>query len=268
MSKTQYTLAENLILKTPVPARGIICSNPRRAERIATSHLAHDKLLKEYHSAWQLDIYLGEYEGVEFFVAGVAVGAAGAAFAIQQLASAGAKYIIRYGSNDDPKLTKERMQEVILVDQADNLYGLMQGSGAPQERWGETLFASSVLIEALQKKSQELNLATRLAICHHIEDYAAYAFPEKSGKFSKHVLDHLAKLESKNTDRIHSRDMESAALFYRAELDGFHAATVLQNIPKFAGSHQTYDGEQGEIAKKMEIVFCDLIFGALQSFKI
>ena len=130
---TNYLLEQNLIVKKSMPIAGIVCSNPRRAERIVSSHLTDANLLKEYHSAWQLDIYIGHYQGKMMFVAAIPVGAAGAAFAIQQFAVAGARYIVRCGSNDDPRLTDKRMDEVIIVDRADNLYGLMQGSGAPPE---------------------------------------------------------------------------------------------------------------------------------------
>lgn len=266
MLKTHYTIDQNLIIKKPVPAVGIICSNPRRVERIVKSHLSHAVHLKEYNTAWQLDIYVGSYQGKHFFVAAVPVGAAGAAYAIQQLATAGARYIIRYGSNDDPHLTPERMDEVILVDQADNLYGLMQGSGAPKETWGEVLNASDILVTALQNKASAMQLATCLAICHHVEDYSAYAFPEHAGEYGNNVMANLRQLEAGSPSKLHCRDMESAALFFRANLDNFHAATVLQNVPKFAGQHQTYDGEQGAIAKRKEEKFCDFIFETLADF--
>ncbi len=263
MQRTKYKLEQNLIIKKPVPIAGIICSNPKRAERIVSSHLSNAVLLDEYQSAWPLDIYIGSYRNKNFFVASVPVGAAGAAFAIQQLYTAGAKYIIRYGSNDDPNLTKERMNEIIIVDQADNLYGLMQSSGAPQNQWGKKFFASELLISTLQQQATLQNFNIKLAICHHVEDYAACSFPHYAGEYKNNIIDLFQRLESSDHTRLHSRDMETAALFYRAELDGFHAATVLQNIPKFAGFHQTYDGEQGDIAKRLEQSFCDMVFNAL-----
>lgn len=264
---TNYTLEQNLIIKKAIPSVGIICSNPRRAERIALSNLKNVVLLNEYNSAWPLDVYVGNYRGKSIFVAGVAVGAAGAAFAIQQLAVAGAKYIIRYGSNDDPNLTMERMNEVVIVEQADNLYGLMQSSGAPVEEWGGKCHASSVLINDLCQHAQTLNLKPRLAICHHIEDYAAYAFPAFAGDgYSQNIQNHLQALESQDSNYLHTRDMETAALFFRAKLDGFHAATVLQNVPKFAGKHQTYDGQQGNIARELESVFSELILSTLTKY--
>jgi len=263
---TNYLLEQNLIVKKSMPIAGIVCSNPRRAERIVSSHLTDANLLKEYHSAWQLDIYIGHYQGKMMFVAAIPVGAAGAAFAIQQFAVAGARYIVRYGSNDDPRLTDKRMDEVIIVDRADNLYGLMQGSGAPPETWGKILHASPILINSLSQKAQELQIEIQLAVCHHIEDYGAYAFPAFAGKYGENIMKCISELEASDSSRLHSRDMETAALFYRALLDNFHAATVLQNVPKFSGFHQTYDNKQGEIAKKIEKKFSDLIFSALATY--
>lgn len=72
-------------------------------------------------------------------------------------------------------------------------------------------------------------------------------------------------LEQNDSQRLHCRDMETAAIFYRAYLDNFHAATVLQNVPKFPGKHQTYDGDNGEIAKKIEADFSSMIFNTLAS---
>ena len=56
------------------------------------------------------------------------------------------------------------MDKFILVDSADNLYGLMQGSGAPASEWGKTL-------------------------------YAAYAFPAAAGKYSKNIIKKFNSLE-------------------------------------------------------------------------
>ncbi len=266
MMPTKYTLEQNLIIKNPLPKVGIICSNPRRVERIVKSHLSNVVFLKEYTTAWQLDVYIGSYQNKNMFIAVVPVGASGAGFVIQQLVVAGAQHIIRYGSNDAPDLTAERMDEVIIVDCADNLFGLMQSSGAPSEVWGKPIYASKILQTALQKKAEQLGLVTRSAICHHVEDYNAYAFPENAGEYSKNIINHIAELESNNIDYLHCRDMESAVLFYRSHLDGFHGATVLQNVPKFSGKHQTYDGKLGEMAIQLEAKFCDLVFGALVPF--
>lgn len=263
-SHTTYNLKQNLVIKKQIPKAGVICSNPRRAERIATSCLSNVQLLKENNSAWPIDVYVGKYKNHDIFVAAVAVGAAGAAFAIQQLVAANARYIIRYGSNDDPNITKERLNEVIIVDKADNLYGLMQGSGAPEETWGKTLYASNELISAIQNEARKLSLDVKLAICHHVEDYAANAYPESASEYGKNVIAHFNKLELQESARMHSRDMETAALLYRAQLDNFHAATVLQNVLKLPHkNHRPYDGKLGEMAIEIEKKFCALIFSAL-----
>ena len=109
-----------------LPKAGIVCSNPRRAERIVNTHLESVTLIDDHDSAWPLDIWIGNHQGKSIFVS-----AAGSAFAFAQFAAAGATHILRYGSNDDPTLTESDVDKFILVDSADNLYGLMQGSRAP-----------------------------------------------------------------------------------------------------------------------------------------
>lgn len=262
MTKTEYTLKENVIIKHQMPRVGIICSNPRRAERIAHNCLENATLLTYYQSAWAIDIYIGTYKNKHVFVAGVAVGASGASFSVQQLAAAGAKVIIRYGSNDNPGILKDDMHNIILVDSADNLYGLMQGNGAPKSDWGTTLYANTDLINTLNTAFQNSGIGVNKAICHHVEDYVAYTFPSLHPHCEQIQFD-LKKLESQSTEKLHCRDMESAALFYRARIDGFAAATVLQNVPKPAGTDQVYNKEIGELAKQIEPQIAEIILDVI-----
>ncbi|MCX8514646.1 MAG: S-methyl-5-thioribose kinase, partial [Burkholderiales bacterium] len=251
MGKTKYSLTENLIIKSNMPSVGIVSSNPKRAERIAYSCLQDVILLTEYQSAWALDIYIGKYKDKFVFVAGVALGASGASFAIQQLASAGAKVIIRYGSNDNPGITKADMAKVILVDSADNLVGLMHANGEPEQDWGKTLYADTELVAQLNKEFKKSGLNVEMAICHHVEDLVAYNYPVLHPNY-KQISNQLEKLYLNQATKLHCRDMETAALFYRAKIDGFVAATVLQNIPKIPGKNQVYYNEVGETARQME----------------
>lgn len=265
MTKTKFTLQENIIIKHPLPKVGIICSNPRRAERIAHNCLENVTLLTKYQSAWAMDIYIGTYKGKHVFVAGVAVGASGASFAIQQLAAAGAKVIVRYGSNDNPNISKDDMQKVILVDSADNLVGLMHGNGEPKSEWGKKLHADAELINKLGETFKDAGIGINTAICHHVEDYVAYTFPSLH-PHEEQIYKDLKELESQELEKLHCRDMESAALFYRANIDGFTAATVLQNVPKPAGKDQVYNKEIGELAKQIEPKIANIILDVITPY--
>jgi hypothetical protein len=70
-------------------------------------------------------------------------------------------------------------------------------------------------------------------------------------------------LESNDTGHMmHHWDMETVALFLRAQQFGMHAATVLQSFVKKPGS-SSYEGEHGEISIQMENTFYSIVLDAL-----
>jgi len=265
MQKHKYTLNENLIIKNYLPNVGIVCSNPKRVQRIAQACLENPVLLTEYQSAWSMEIYVGKFQGKSVFIAAIAIGASGAAFAINEFKTAGAKVIIRLGSNDNPGLTKDDMYNVVLVDSADNLVGLMHGNGEDSSQWGKTFYATTEIINKLYKAYQDKQFSVAKARCHHVEDYAAYTFPHLHLNYES-IQTNIDNLMQTDITKIHCRDMETAALYYLSQLDGFMAATVLLNVPKVAGKEQVYSGEIGEIAKQIEPEVAKVILEVINQY--
>ena len=99
-------------------------------------------------------------------------------------------------------------------------------------------------------------------ICHHVEDYHAYNYPELVGESTENVKSLINTLES-STQKNSAWDMETAALFWRATQFQKHAVTVLQSLIKHRGKRTPYEGEYGRIAKEMEQVFGQLILDTL-----
>ena len=249
---------ENVIVKLSLPAAGVACSNPQRCGRLVANFL---EKARTHTDSWGIEIQTGIYRGQEVFVAAVPMGAGGSGFAFLELFAAGAEYIVRYGSNDR-QVSPENLREIYLVDEADNLYGLLRDSGLPEEIWGQPLWASSVLITTLQQQATRLNCPVQLALCHHLEDYHAFNFPECAGEAGKRVRAHHQTLAQGNA-KPSVWDMETAALFWRAQQFERHGATVLQSLIKHRGEQSPYEGDYGQIAMAMERTFGQLILDSL-----
>lgn len=251
----------NVLIKKQLPARGVVSSNPKRVERLiqrcVTGGLLVD-VTEHTNAGWGVIIYTAFFEDVEIFIAGVPMGAAGSGFAFFEMYAAGAQAIIRYGSNDR-KVSVEDLRTIVLVDKADNLVGLPLGSGvsATPDR---VIRASKDLVRLLEERVKLHDLPLTRMICHNVEDYHAYNFSE----FFETEDEIQAQIE-----RIECGgdcwDMETAALFWRAEQFGLHAATVLQNLLKKPGT-SPYEGEHGKMSLEMEHTFYQVIFEVLSAF--
>ena len=189
------------------------------------------------------------------------MGAGGSGFAFLELFAAGAEYLVRYGSNDR-QVSPENLREIYLVDEADNLYGLLRDSGLPEESWGQPLWASTVLVAALQQEARRLNCSVKLALCHHLEDYHGFNFPDCVGEAGERVRAHHQTLAGRSA-KPSVWDMETAALFWRAQQFERHSATVLQSLIKHRGEQTPYEGDYGQIAVAMERTFAQLILDSL-----
>ena len=124
------------------------------------------------------------------------------------------------------------------------------------------MWASSVLVSALQKQAAQLNCPVNLPLCHHLEDYHAFNFPECAGATGEQVRRHHQALAARSTKES-VWDMETAALFWRAKQFQRHSATVLQSLIKHRGEQTPYEGDYGQIAMAMENTFGQLIFNSL-----
>ena len=254
----KFTVQENVIIKKPLPVAGIVCSNPQRTQRLLDHYFPDAQL---HTNSWGIVIYTGSYQGHSLFVANVPMGAGGSGFAFLEMYAAKAHYIVRYGSNDR-YVTPDNLKDINIIDEANNLYGLMRDSGLSQKQWGQSLFASPLLIDSLRHHAESLHYPVELMICHHIEDYHAYNYPELIGQGANNVTSLIDTLES-NTQKKSAWDMETAALFWRATQFQQHAASVLQSLIKHRGETTAYEGEYGRRAKEMEQVFGQLILDSL-----
>lgn len=253
----RYTLAENVIIKQTVPERGIVCSNPARAARVSERLLSERTTLCE---DWGVRVECGCCaDGTALFVAAVPMGAGGSGFAFLELFAAGARAILRYGSSDR-RIEAAQLRDILLIDRADNLVGLMRDAGLPAETWGTEILASPALVAAIESAADERSLRVHRRLCHHLEDYHAANFPECADRAA--VLARMPWLL--DDDPGWNSDMESAALFFRARQCDGHAASVLQPLLKQRGQTSPYSGDHAAISLAMEAVIIDLVGAALQ----
>lgn len=256
-SHINLVLEDNLFVRIPVPAKGIVCSNQTRAERIS-------KILENiqvYEIPWGPKIYIGNYKNTPMFIASAPVGS-GSGLMFTELYSAGAEYIVRYGS-DDVKDPKESEKDLIkIVDETDNLFGFNLASGVNKNEWGKSVFASKEIIDALKTEALSRNLNTEMRVCHHLENYHSLRTPNKfSEEREKRLRKQLAAI--KRYGKKESFDMESAILFRVAQDFDKHSASVLQTVNKENKKLGPYEGSNKEQALKLEMIFTDYILSAL-----
>ncbi len=255
------TRKDNLFIRVDVPEKGIVCANQKRAERISKSL----KNVKAYETAWGPKVYIGNYKNQKIFVASTPVGS-GSGLVFTELYAAGAKYIIRYGSDDVKNPLPHEKDSIKIIDETDNLYGFDLASGLDPTEFGKSVFASPKIIEALKEEAKDRNLSTEIRVCHHLENYHALRTP---GKFSperkKRLEEQLVAL--KREDKKESFDMESAVLFRVAKDFDQHAAAVLQTVDKENKSLGPYEGTNKEQALHMEKVFTEYTLSALARIK-
>ena len=128
--------------------------------------------------AWGPFVAIGDYKGQRIFVGCAPVGT-GSGLLFTELYVNGAKYIIRYGSDDVKSPPDSDAYLVKIVDEADNLYGFNIQSGVEQEEWGKEVKASAQMVAALVKVAEEKGVNYEMRICHHLENYHALRCPEK-----------------------------------------------------------------------------------------
>ncbi|KAI8895009.1 hypothetical protein BC833DRAFT_602779 [Globomyces pollinis-pini] len=256
--ESNYSLATNIVIKSKLPKYGIVCSNPQRARRLANKYLQSPKLTFD---SWGIEVYISSDDCI-FFIAAVPVGAGGSAFAFHQMYVAGAEYLVRYGSNDR-KLTNKDLKDILVVQEADNIFGLMRATHYDESLWGAPIPSSESLFNTVVNQTKKHNAIPKIAVCHHVEDYHTIAFPDELPiHLSTKAKSNAQDIENRHAELTQTWDMESAALFLKAKQFGKHAVTVLQNVLKHTpGLELPYEGHHGETALEME----DLIFNIIKS---
>ncbi|MBS3904474.1 MAG: hypothetical protein KGZ39_04030 [Simkania sp.] len=256
--KINLALEDCVLVKYPVPDKGIVCSNYERALRLSK------KLdnLEMHKSAWGPFVAIGDYKGRKIFISCAPVGS-GAGLVFTELFVAGAKYIIRYGSDDVKSPPASDAYLVKIVDEADNLFGFNIQSGVDPEEWGQSIEASPQIVQALISTAKLKGIVHETRICHHLENYHGLRLPhkfslERSDRINA-ILEHLNK-NSKSA----SYDMETAVLFRVAKDFGLHAATVLQTVNKENAKLSAYEGENYQQAREVEEgIFFNYVLDAL-----
>lgn len=219
-------LQDNLFVKAPVPKRGIVCSNQDRIFRL-------QKILKDtkhFKTSWGTNLFIGTYKGEPFFIVNAPVGS-GSGLVFTELFSAGAEYVVRFGSDDVKSPKKYEYQMIKIIDETDNLFGFNKASGVDPKEWGKSVFASPFLLELFTQVAKESGFRVEKRVCHHLENYHSLRTPEKfSPERTKRLKQELASLSRK--DKKESFDMESAVLFRVAKDFDLHAISVLQTVDK------------------------------------
>ena len=240
------TLEDCLFVKYSVPEKGIVCSNYERALRLSEK-LENTEIHK---CAWGPFIIIGDYKGEKVFVGCASVGT-GSGLLFTELFVAGAKYIIRYGSDDVKHPPESDAYLVKIVDEADNLYGFNLQSGVDPVEFGQSIQASREIVQSLISTAKSKGIVYEMRICHHLENYHGLRSPDKfSSERQKRLQTILEQLN--NNQKPSSYDMETAVLFRVAKDFGLHAATILQTVQKEGAKLSSYEGENYQQARKVE----------------
>lgn len=252
------TLEDCLFVKYPVPEKGVVCSNYERALRLSQK-LSNSEMHK---CAWGPFIVIGDYKGEKVFVGCASVGT-GSGLLFTELFVAGAKYIIRYGSDDVKRPPDSDAYLVKIIDESDNLYGFNLQSGVDPNEWGKSVFASPTIIEALISTAQAKNILYEVRICHHLENYHGLRSPDKFSTERNKRLQTILEQLNKNPKPA-SYDMETAVLFRVAKDFGQHAATILQTVKKESPTLSSYEGINYQEAREVEEnIFFEYVLDAL-----
>lgn len=225
---TQANCSTNVLVKKLLPARGIVTSNPKRAERfLSRSNVTQVKIHTD--SGWGVKIWTFTFTNVQFFAAVVPIGSTGAGFAFFELFAAGAQAVIRFGAGSDRE-RESLPRELVVVDEAANLDGLLRAAAVELEDGvhprSKLLPASQDLMTLLTAKATMQQMPMKKKICYNVEDYHAYNFSELFDSASV-IQKNIAMKESQYDGKPCCWDMETSALYWRAMQFGLHAVTVL-----------------------------------------
>lgn len=211
------TEKESLIInksKGLLPEKGIICAHPGRARRIATEFFDNYFLHTDYRG---YQIYTGQYQDHEVFVANTGIGAPAAAFLLEEMIGFGARRILRLGSNDG-KFTDYKLN---VVEKTTLPLGLCHDYDFSQA----SINISKSLKYVIQKSLEKFDIPSGFTTNRHIDGY----FPVN--------FSHLMK-----PSEFGSQDMESGALYLISYLRKTEYLSLLISYPKHETSGEYQDG--------------------------
>ena len=253
---TKFSIKQNVIIKSQIPPHGIVSSNPERTQRIA-EHFLQD--LEQLPISWGVTVYLGKSKlnDQTIFTASVPMGASGSAHAFHELMAAGAKRIIRLGSND-VWVTKDDINSVVLISEAKGLRGLGWDHGMDESVIDESIFGSAMLMETIESELGVKGIKYSKRVCFNVDDYHAYLYPDLAAN-SDRIKERLSFYDRFSP---YCRDMETASLFLKANEFNVEAASVLQNVVK-QKAELPYEGLAGSKAKEFELQIGEILLNCL-----
>jgi len=132
------TTTDILVNEKPLPPVGIIAAHPGRVERIAKEFLQDVDLHTDYRG---YKVYTGTYNGQPIFVAYTGIGGSSAAIMLENLIVAGAKKIIRIGTNDNDAEDQD-LTTLTVVQETMGLNGMMLEYGFSMEEIKQSKIAA------------------------------------------------------------------------------------------------------------------------------
>ncbi|MBF2077466.1 MAG: hypothetical protein IGR76_02825 [Synechococcales cyanobacterium T60_A2020_003] len=258
MKKCSFTIEQNVIVKDPIPKKGIVSSNPERSLRLSSKFL--EKSIVKVQS-WGVGITVGKVTfgdaHEDFFFAYVPMGASGSAHAFHEIFAAGAEEVVRFGSND-VWVQENDIDSLVLVRESRGLRGLSWDHGIDDQDVDLPLIPDHELNQRLIKSCHRNRFLFSERVCFNVDDYHSYLYPE----LMENPQRIKQRLDAYNSFGPYSRDMETASLFLKANQFGAKAASVLQNVLK-QKKKSPYEGSSGDKAKLNESKIAAIIINAL-----
>lgn len=236
-----------------LPPMGIIAAHPGRVERIAKEFFENAELHTDYRG---YKVYTGTYNGQPVFAAYTGIGGASASLMIENLIVAGAKKIVRVGTNDNDALDQD-LTTLTVVEETMGLHGMMLEYGFSDEEAGQSQKASPCIIASIQAAAKKAKTAhVTVAKGYNLDAYHVYSNPSRFAKDGKRIEEKIAKYKAAGAT---VRDMESGTLFMLGKLRGIDTAAVLISVAK----HNYETEEQKKIMQEREGEAIKIVLNAL-----
>lgn len=209
-----------------LPPFGIIAAHPGRVERIAKEFLQDVDLHTDYRG---YKVYTGTYKGQKIFVAYTGIGGPSAAIMLENLIVAGAKKIVRIGTNDNDA-EEQDLTALTVVEETMGLNGIMLEYGFSPEEADQGQPASPSLISSIISAAQKSKTSrVELAKAYNLDAYHVYSNPDRFAKNGKIIQEKIQSYKDKGAT---VRDMESGTLFMLGQLRHIDTAAVLVSVMK------------------------------------
>jgi len=253
MTEAEGKKTDILVNCKALPSVGIIAAHPGRIERIAEEFLQDVDVHTDFRG---YKVYTGTYNGQQVFAAYTAIGGPSAGLLLENLIVAGAKKIVRIGTNDnEPK--NQNLTSLAVIQETMGLTGMMLEYGYSAEEAGMPIPASETLINSILAAAKQSKICkVELAKAYNLDAYHVYLNPKRFAKDSKVVEE---RIQSYIDQGATVRDMESGTLFMLGQLRNIDTATVLISVLK----HSKETDQQKILMKKREGDAIRIVLNAL-----